>query len=204
MTGLIPTRTRFPVPRGLSYPLGAEAISKGLQSVPQFQGLRAIFYNSTTAPQVLAATRAGDPILVLSVEYSNLPVTISAEDRPFFGDIDEVRVSGGVEPLVYRISDLEHIVGWKKILHFDRRGHLDPSFHSSDVRIVVVETPDEAPGAKSKTDIHTDYSLTFEEWLARWDSPPPLHEDEEELRLEAGFGLARKVAIDVDRLGVIR
>jgi hypothetical protein len=43
---IIPTLSRAKIPRNLSYPVGAGAISEALASVAQFQELKLIFYSS--------------------------------------------------------------------------------------------------------------------------------------------------------------
>lgn len=137
-----------------------------------------------------------------TVPLTGAPVTISSPSRPFFGDVDEVRLAGATEPVECRLEEPFQFVGWKKVIRFDPRGHLDPKFHSEDVRIVIVEPLEEAESPK--TGVPVDFSLTFDEWLERWDTPPPLRQSEEERRIEAGFGRARKAAVEVDRLGVAR
>jgi hypothetical protein len=43
---VIPTLSRVKIARSLSYPIGAEAISVALASVPQLAELKLIFYSS--------------------------------------------------------------------------------------------------------------------------------------------------------------
>jgi prepilin-type N-terminal cleavage/methylation domain-containing protein len=154
----------------------------------------------------LAATEK-KPVVPSTVPVTAAPLTISSKDSPFPGDIDEVKLAGSVEPLSYRWADHEQVLGWKKVLHFDRYGHLDPRFHPESVRLVLVELPDEdAKGAKeAKTSVVVvDYTITFDEWLARWDNPPAMRQSIEEAKLEAMLASARKVVVEVDRLGVVR
>ena len=132
------------------------------------------------------------------------PLTISSPGLPFPGDMDEVSLSGTVEPLIYRYADHEHVPGWKKIVHFDRQGHLDPRFHPEAVRIALLDLGDKEQESATKTTVVVDLSLTFDEWLARWDEPPPLRQSEEEAKLEARYATSRKIVIEVDRLGVVK
>ncbi|MBI4603033.1 MAG: prepilin-type N-terminal cleavage/methylation domain-containing protein [Planctomycetes bacterium] len=131
------------------------------------------------------------------------PLTISAADRPFPGAIDEVRLAGATEPLAYAWAPHEHVLGWKKVIRFDRRGHLDPAHHAGPVRIVLVDLPDD-PAMGPTTSLAVDYSVTFEEWAARFEKPGDLHQDVEETKVERAHAGARSVAIEVDRLGVVR
>lgn len=162
-------------------------------------------------PRPTRGARSGGPLtpgkeetLPRVAPVTPAPVTISAPDLPFPGEMDEVRISGNVEPLLYEYAPAEHIVGWKKIIHFDRLGHLDPRFHSEGVRLVLVELSDEKGEGTQKTIVATDYSLTFEEWLSRWDAPPLIRQRVEEAKLEETYGKARRVAMEVDRLGVVK
>jgi hypothetical protein len=132
------------------------------------------------------------------------PLTFSSASRPLAAAVDEVKLAGGVEPLTYQLAHFERILGWKKILHFDRHGHLDPRHHAEEVRLVLIELEDDGPKSGTTTEVFVDYSLTFDEWLARWDEPPPLRQLAEEKRIEANYPNARKIVIEVDRLGVVR
>lgn len=153
--------------------------------------------------------RAQAPEVPAFAPVTTSAVTISSPARSFPGAIDEVKLSGGVEPLVYRIAETEEIIGWRKVLRFDGRGRLDPKHHAEGVRIVLVEA-DDGPGLGDErtgagtTAVFVDYSLTFPEWLARQPDLTPLVQSEEEARLEAARSGARKVAIEVDRLGTVR
>ena len=49
-----------------------------------------------------------------------------------------------------------------------------------------------------------DYSVTFEDWTAKWEKPPDMSQRAEEAKVEAAFANARKSVIEIDRLGVIR
>ena len=150
------------------------------------------------------ALREAKPTVPLVAPVTASGVTISSPTRSFPGAIDEVKLSGGVEPLVFRYADSEQILGWKKVIHFDGRGRLDPKFHPEPVRMVLVEIEESETSGGSKTAVLVDYSLTFAEWLAKWDDPPPMRQSEEEAKLETAHASARKVAIEVDRLGVVR
>jgi hypothetical protein len=132
------------------------------------------------------------------------PLTISSGDAGFPGEIDEVRLSGGTEPVAYRWGDGEHVPGWKKVVRFDRRGHLDARYHTDDVSLVLADVELDAVAAQPRTAVAADYSVTFEEWLGRASDPPPLREKIEEARLVAALGAARKIVIEVDRLGNVR
>jgi hypothetical protein len=130
------------------------------------------------------------------------PLTISSLLLPFPGVIDEVHLAGSVEPASYRWSDFEHVLGWKKVIHFDRDGHLDPRRHRESARLVLLELLE--PDAVKKTTVAVNYNVTFDEWLATFEEPPPLRQSEEEAKVEAAFASLRKVAIEVDRLGVVK
>ncbi len=145
------------------------------------------------------------------------PVTISSPQTSFRGDIDEVRLRGRMDTLVYEIPDFYRIIGWKKIVHFDRRGHLDAAFHESTVRIVLAElgddkfeSVDEAAGKKARrrrSEGTADFSLTYEEWLDTEAGEEMLDIDQRtaERRIEDGsLGSAKKLSIEIDRLGVIQ
>jgi hypothetical protein len=132
------------------------------------------------------------------------PLLISSSDLPFPGEIDEVRLGGSTEPVAYSWPEHERVIGWKKVIHFDRRGHLEPAYHAEGVRLVLVELPDEDPKKAGSTTVVVDYSIPFDEWTAKWEKPPDMRQRDEEARLEAGFSGTRTVVIEVDRLGVIR
>jgi len=139
-----------------------------------------------------------------AIPSSTAPLTISSPTTPFRGDIDEVKVSGGLEPVEYRWDALEHVIGWKKVLHFDGNGRLDARHHRGGVRIVLVELPDEDAPSSARTAVAIDTSVTFEEWLSRFDSPPGWSERVEEAKVENALPPGtRKVALEVDRLGVV-
>ena len=142
------------------------------------------------------------------------PVMISSGETPFPGDIDEVRLRGRSEKVSYSHPPFEKLLGWKKEVHFDRYGHLDPVFHDKKVRIVLLElsddqfaVADEAAEKKKSARAQTDrFELTFQEWLDTWppDDVPDLVEEEEESDIfERVYSQARKKVIVVDTLGVV-
>jgi type II secretory pathway pseudopilin PulG len=149
-----------------------------------------------------AAKAQGVP-LPAEAPISSSPLTISSPRASFPGAIDEVRLGGATEPITYTYPEHEHIIGWKKLIHFDGQGRLDAARHDGGVRLVLVEIPEEERTA-AKTVVHVDYSLTFDEWLARYQRPSDVRQSVEEARLEAQFTGARKIEILVDRLGVVK
>ncbi len=131
------------------------------------------------------------------------PVTISSSAAPFPGLIDEVQLAGAAEPLVYRYAEFEHILGWKRVIRFSRQGRLDRLRHDGPVRIVLVELPDDTDGS-SGTEAAVDYSVTFAQWRAQWESPPDdLTEAGEEAKLERRFRSDGRIAITVEPLGAV-
>ncbi len=68
---IIPTFSRAKIPRNLSYPVGAEAISEALISVAQFQELKLIFYLSKFAIGVRSGRYGLRSYEFLRVEYLN-------------------------------------------------------------------------------------------------------------------------------------
>ena len=101
--------------------------------------------------------------------------------------------------------------GWKKIIHFDRYGHLDPVFHERKVRIVLIEVDDErysqsarAAGKAPNTQVDR-FEMTFEEFLDEWplDEIPDIIEEEEELIIFDKYSDAQKKIIEIDTLGVV-
>ena len=54
------------------------------------------------------------------------------------------------------------------------------------------------------TDVAVDYSVTFAEWLAQWDSPPDdLTEAGEVAKLESRSRSDGKIAITIEPLGAV-
>ena len=68
---IIPTFSRAKIPKNLSFPVGAEAISGALASVAQFQELRLIFYSSKFAIGVRSGRYEFRAYEFLRVEYLN-------------------------------------------------------------------------------------------------------------------------------------
>ncbi|MEC7777459.1 MAG: LamG-like jellyroll fold domain-containing protein, partial [Planctomycetota bacterium] len=154
------------------------------------------------------------PVVPAAIPRNENPVMISAKDNSFPGDIDEVRLRGRSEKATYSHPPFEKLIGWKKVIHFDRYGHLDPVFHEKNIRIVLVEVSDdhfalqETLAAKKKSSrAQTDrFELTFQEWLETWppDEMPDLVEEEEERDIEERvYSQARKKVIKIDTLGVV-
>lgn len=67
---VIPTTSRFKVPKYISYPIGAEILSAALVAVPQYGELQVTFFFAGAAPAVLESAKRGAPVLVLSAEYA--------------------------------------------------------------------------------------------------------------------------------------
>jgi len=140
-------------------------------------------------------------------------LTISSGTAPFPGDIDEVKLAGSTEPLAYAWPPHEQVLGWKQVIRFDRRGHLDPAHHAGSVRLVLVELPDET-GSGPVTSVAVDYSSTFAEWASKavqaappgkkGAAPARPSEAEEMAKIEKTYAAARRVEIEIDRLGVVR
>ncbi|MCZ6792591.1 MAG: hypothetical protein O7J95_03130, partial [Planctomycetota bacterium] len=174
-----------------------------------------------------AGTGNGAPRPPGRVPQSAAPLTISAPDAPFPGRIDEVKLIRRLEHLRFTHAEGQKIVGWRKEIRFDRRGHLDPAHHEGGVRIVLVELDDDDPGAgdesSSRTAPSVDYSLRFDQWLER--SRPPTArwartaaasatsaspsgseptQEEEEAKIEARYRTHRTAVVVVDLLGVVR
>jgi hypothetical protein len=137
------------------------------------------------------------------IPVSSAPLTISSLEQSFSGQIDEVKLSGSTEPLLYEWGGFEQVLGWKKVIHFDRHGHLDTRYHAEGVRIVLAELPDVEPPQPTTT-VVVDYSVTFDEWLSRFDKRSDLRQAVEESNLEAKLGSARRIPIEVDLLGVVK
>ena len=143
------------------------------------------------------------------------PVMISAKANSFPGDIDEVRLRGRSEKAIYSHPPFEMLIGWKKVIHFDRYGHLDPVFHEKNIRIVLVEISDDhfarqdtLAEKKKSSRAQTDrFEQTFQEWLEderTTGEMPDLIEEEEERDIEERvYSQARKKIIKIDTLGVV-
>jgi len=157
------------------------------------------------------------------IPRSEAPVTISSGDAPFPGAIDEVRIRGRAEKLVYQHGPELRILGWKRHVHFDRRGHLDASQHDGKVRIVLVELDDDqyqridgpedvkktskSGRRKDRSSGLPDFSLTFDDWLGSMSEDYWPEETEAEIlwKLEnSRYRDVKKVVIEIDRLGVLQ
>lgn len=134
------------------------------------------------------------------------PLTLGAEKNSFPGRIDEVKLRGLVEPVVYEIPETQLLLGWKKVLHFDRRGHLDPRHHDRPVRLVLIETrPEDRRPATGKTGVVRDFSKTFGRWSRdNGQDLEGLRQEVEEAKIESQYPDRRKEVLVIDRLGVIR
>ena len=73
------------------------------------------------------------------IPESEEPLYISAPDDSFYGIIDEVRIGAITLMEEYSLPATAHLVGTERSIHFNRRGELDPFYHSSDVEIVVTD-----------------------------------------------------------------
>ena len=71
---LIPTSFKDKLPRGLSYPIGAELLSEALAGVPQYDTLTLSFYGS-------APLRSYHPTRVLAASYSNSPPGLTGSNE---------------------------------------------------------------------------------------------------------------------------
>jgi len=155
------------------------------------------------------------PGVPASIPRNENPVMISSKETPFPGDIDEVRLRGRSEKAIYKYPPYEKILGWKKIIRFDRYGHLDPVFHEKSIRIVLLEVSDEeferqgkaGRNGKSVRPNPARYDLTFEEFLDTWpigQDPGNLDEETEERKTEQRvYSQTRKKVIEIDTLGVV-
>lgn len=129
-------------------------------------------------------------------------LTIGSPRGSFVGVIDEVRFRGMLEPRVVEIPPNQLVIGWKKIIHFDRRGHLDARYHDRPVRIAIYEKRVEE---KVGTVPFRQFSQTYAEY-ARVNGLDLVgrREWEEEASIEARYSGARYVEIIVDRVGAVR
>ena len=161
-----------------------------------------------------STTGSGTPGPPARIPTSSENLTISSAGQPFPGAIDEVRIRGIREVSCFSYPEYQRIIGWKKEIHFDHRGHLDPAYHESGVRIVLVELDDEEPSS-SRTVVLTDYSLTFDEWVERHHGAisavnerrkpgPELRGEEQEAKIEQRYARNPKAVVEVDLLGVVR
>ncbi len=77
MKYVIPTRYKARLFGNLSYPVGAEILSEGLQEVPQISGLSLSF----TLPSLLHPTEMNSPYRILVAEYNSHPVVLSSNKK---------------------------------------------------------------------------------------------------------------------------
>lgn len=69
---VIPTSARFQLPKGFSYPLGAERISAALEGVPQFGKLTVCFFYDGSAAARRQLCESATPIVVLWASHTHL------------------------------------------------------------------------------------------------------------------------------------
>lgn len=175
---------------------------------------RSVYFLSSSRGSLLddenAAARlaAESEIQRLEIPRSEHSLTISSSASPFPGDIDEVKLRGRTDRLLYQYPEHEHIVGWTKRIHFDRRGHLDPAYHDGGIRVVLVELTDDQLDVRARRkdgSRPSDYAMTFDEWRAAQEFEVEHDEVFEENRLlEGAYASMRRVEIEIDRLGTIR
>ncbi len=138
-----------------------------------------------------------------AIPPSGEPLRIGSPSSPGPLDIDEVRLYGMVEPLVYELGGRERFLGWKKVIRFDRHGRLDPRFHEVGVRFILYEEED--PSVSFRTEVAVDRTVTYAEWARRRGlAVEEGAEDAEEAKLLAKIAGARRVAIAVDPSGALR
>jgi len=71
---IIPTLYKGRLPKGASYPFGAQIISTALQAVPQFENLTMSFHNQYPATKVFEST----PVDFLQITYIQIPPSLSS------------------------------------------------------------------------------------------------------------------------------
>ena len=198
---------------GLDFELSADGVPRPWQVVGRSSSRSSSASASSSRPSSAGASSSGSSSASSSrldrgrlppvAPVTTTPVTISSSAAPFPGLIDEVQLAGAAEPLVYRYAEFEHILGWKRVIRFSRQGRLDRLRHDGPVRIVLVELPDDTDGS-SGTEAAVDYSVTFAQWRAQWESPPDdLTEAGEEAKLERRFRSDGRIAITVEPLGAV-
>jgi hypothetical protein len=72
MNDPIKTRFRRPVPRGLSYPIGSEAISSALRGVPQFEELSVTFWCLNPASLLRVSAKDDTFLRVLEATFEKI------------------------------------------------------------------------------------------------------------------------------------
>lgn len=129
-------------------------------------------------------------------------LTIGSPSGSFEGLIDEVRYRGMMEPGRVEIPPNQMVIGWKKIIHFDRRGHLDARYHDRPVRVAIYEV---RPPSKIGSVPYRQYSQTYDEF-ARVNGLDLVgrREWEEEADIEDRYRGYRSVEVVVDRVGAVR
>ncbi len=133
------------------------------------------------------------------------PLTIGSPRGSIAGRVDEVRLRGLVDPVVFNLDPAFKILGWRKIIRFDRRGHLDARFHERPARLVFYEETANPILKEARTQAVVNYSLTFQEWVEQAGRDQEgLREEDEEKKIEAGLSGRRKVEITIDRIGSVR
>ncbi|MBI4585237.1 MAG: hypothetical protein HY717_14585 [Planctomycetes bacterium] len=133
------------------------------------------------------------------------PLTIGSPRGSIAARVDEVRLRGLVDPVVFALDPAFKILGWRKIIRFNRRGHLDPRFHERPVRLVFYEETANPLLKEARTQAVVDFSLTFQEWVEKSGRElEGLREEDEEKKIEERLGGRRKVEIILDRIGSVR
>lgn len=148
------------------------------------------------------------PELPYVVPIDPAPLTLGSSTGSLAGALDEVRLRGMTEPPTFRVPPNQIVLGWKRHIWFDRRGHLDPRYHDGPLRLVVCEiTADDraATTDPKKTEVRVDFSVTFEEWKRKTGRQlDGLREEDEVARLEMRYQGRRRVEIVIDRIGTVR
>ena len=113
---LIRTRTRFSIPRGVSYPVGAELLSGALLGVPQFDRLTVCYYAASRhKPKALRdAAEKEEAWEVFRADY--LPFVMPLARYDDRSDPDEVEESW--ELTVYPVLSGEKLAARGALLEF--------------------------------------------------------------------------------------
>jgi prepilin-type N-terminal cleavage/methylation domain-containing protein len=139
-----------------------------------------------------------------SIPPSAESLTIGSPQASFRGEVDEVRLHGMVEPLRYPLGPGERLLGWKKVIRFERRGRLDPRYHETGLRVILCSS-EEPVEPVVRTEAAVDYSLTYREWVER--RGLEFREGGEaaaEANLLLKYSGARQIIIEVDLSGALR
>ncbi len=140
----------------------------------------------------------------LSIPGTKEPFTIGGS-RSFSGDIDEVRLHGLIEPVRHTLGSNEKLVGWRKVIRFDRRGRLHPRYHETALRVILAAVEEEPAATSTRTQVLPDWSLTYVEWARRGGLVPiEGGEEAEEERQLAKLGGARRIILTVDTSGTVK